>query len=75
LISVPGEPTSRIYITGGFAKNPYFTGFLSCAFPGRKIFTSQVDNATALGAAMVIAGKVWDKPMQPPDLGLKEVSG
>lgn len=73
LILPEKSPVKAIYITGGFSKNPFFTGFLTLAFPGRKVYISEVANATSLGAAMVIAGRVW--PESPPlsDLGLKDV--
>ena len=67
-----GDSTNRLFITGGFAKNRFFTGFLTCAFPGRKIYTSAVNNATSLGAALVIARNVWcDAPLKI-DLELTE---
>lgn len=68
------NPGKTLYVTGGFAKNPYFTGFLSLAFPGYSVFTSEVANATSLGAALVIAEKVWPGNFSAPDLGLCRVS-
>lgn len=73
LVVQENSPVKHIYLTGGFAKNPFFTGFLSLAFPDLSVFTSEVANATSLGAAIVIAEKVW--PGSPPtiDLGLDRV--
>ncbi len=67
------NPVKRLYVTGGFAKNPFFTGFLSLAFPGFTLFTSEVANATSLGAALVIAGKVWPGFRPFRELGLTEI--
>ncbi len=67
------DHTKHIYITGGFAKNPFFTTLMALAFPGKSVFTSQVDNATSLGAALVISEKVWTGVSHVPDLGLKQV--
>ncbi|MFH0759082.1 MAG: FGGY family carbohydrate kinase [Bacteroidota bacterium] len=67
------DRTKHIYITGGFAKNPFFTGLMALAFPDRTVFTSRVDNATSLGAALVISEKVWKGAGLKPDLGLKQV--
>lgn len=65
--------TEQIFISGGFSKNPFFTGFLSMAFPERRVYTSEVANATSLGAALVIAGKVWPDFQNQHGLGLSEV--
>jgi len=71
---LPGhESPDILYITGGFSKNPYFTGFLALAFPGTRVFTSEVANATSLGAAMVIAPAIWPGGVPRCDLGLKPV--
>ena len=52
--------TSEIYITGGFSGNKLFVNLISEAFPGKSVFTSEIGNATALGAALVVA---QTKPM------------
>ncbi len=71
---IPDEDQTRhVYIAGGFAKNPFFTGLMALAFPGKSVFTSQVDNATSLGAALVISEKVWPGVPVTPDLGLRRV--
>ena len=41
------------------------------AFPDKDVFTSEMDNATSLGAALVISGKVWPDAAPRPDLGLQ----
>ncbi|MFO7670418.1 MAG: hypothetical protein R6W31_12220, partial [Bacteroidales bacterium] len=73
LVITETDRIKRLYVTGGFAKNPFFTGFLSLAFPGYTLFTSEVANATSLGAALVIAGKVWPGFSPFRELGLTEV--
>ncbi|WP_234734713.1 FGGY-family carbohydrate kinase [Tellurirhabdus bombi] len=45
-----GERT--FYVDGGFARNPLFMQMLAQRFPGRKIRTLEVPQATALGALM-----------------------
>jgi hypothetical protein len=75
LVIPKDDRTRHIYITGGFAKNPFFTGLMALAFPGKTVFTSQVDNATSMGAALVISEKVWTGTGLKPDLGLKQVNG
>lgn len=73
LILANNDHTRHLYITGGFAKSSIFTTILSLAFPGKKVFTSEVDNATSLGAALVIAEELWEGSLQRLDLGLKEI--
>ena len=71
---IPGEDnTKHLYITGGFAKNPIFTTIMAIAFSEKRVFTSEVDNATSLGAALVIANQIWEGFNESLDLGLKEV--
>jgi len=73
---IPSEDDTRnFYITGGFAKNELFLKMIAAAYPSKNIYTSEIDNATALGAALVILNKV--DPLSKPDLnlGLKEWEG
>jgi sugar (pentulose or hexulose) kinase len=67
LILPAGDDTSDIYITGGFAGNPLFVHLIRVAFPDKTIWTSEIGNASALGAALVISG---DAPVI--NLGLTE---
>lgn len=65
------DDVKNFFITGGFAKNALFNQMLSSAYPGKKIYTSEVDNATALGAALVILKKVDPEAKPILNLGLK----
>jgi sugar (pentulose or hexulose) kinase len=69
---IPAEDTTRnIYISGGFAKNPIFLKLMAGHFPDKQVYTSEVANATSLGAAMVL-WKGLDPDFSPKvDLGLK----
>lgn len=53
LILSKADDTRNIYITGGFARNQLFLKMTAAAFPDKKIYTSSVSNASALGAAIV----------------------
>ena len=75
LILSPKDSTKHLYVTGGFAKNPIFRSLLCWAFPDKQVFTSEVDNATSMGAALVMAESVWKGASSHFDLGLKEVKG
>jgi sugar (pentulose or hexulose) kinase len=59
----------HLYITGGFTRNKIFTKSISLLYPEKSVFTSKIDNATSLGAAMLM------KPddMTEVDLGLSKV--
>lgn len=71
LIIPEKDEIENIYITGGFAKNKIFLKLVARSYPSKKVFTSVINNATALGAALVILGSVSDK--QPElNLGLTE---
>ncbi len=67
LIIPVNDETSNMYITGGFSKNELFCILLKEAFPMKNLYTSEISNASALGAAMVISGS-----KHSPDLGLTE---
>jgi hypothetical protein len=70
----PEDNTRHLYITGGFSKNPVFNCILCLAFPDKQVFTSEVGNATSLGAALVMAESVWKGASAQLDLGLKKVN-
>jgi len=75
LIISKEDSTKNIYISGGFAKNPIFLKLIASRFPDKKVYTSEVANATSLGAALVL----W-KGIEPEfdpgiDLGLKPFEG
>jgi sugar (pentulose or hexulose) kinase len=67
------DSTQHLYITGGFVRNPIFRTIMCLAFPGKRIFTPEVDNASSLGAALVMADRVWEGSAQDLELGLSEI--
>jgi sugar (pentulose or hexulose) kinase len=70
LIKAVEDKTKHLYITGGFARNPIFISILSLAYPKKQVYISEVDNATSLGAALVITEKIWKGSSTRLDLGL-----
>jgi len=60
-----------IYISGGFARNEIFVSHLATLYSNKKVYTSEIDNATALGAAMVVYSAFDGKNEPTPDLGLQ----
>ena len=51
------DDTENIYITGGFSDNELFKYHIKRAFPAKQVFTSEIANASALGAALVLSGE------------------
>lgn len=73
LILAQKDRTEHLYVTGGFARNPIFRTILCLAFPGKRVFTSEVDNASSLGAALVMSDRIWEGASTSLDLGLREI--
>ncbi|WP_066630631.1 FGGY-family carbohydrate kinase [Labilibacter marinus] len=58
LIIPKNDQTEVLYVSGGFARNPIYINLLTKHFSNKKVFTSEIDNASALGAALVIADQL-----------------
>ncbi|MCX6320795.1 MAG: FGGY family carbohydrate kinase [Bacteroidia bacterium] len=56
LVLPANDETANIYITGGFSNNELFLNLITEAYPSKQVYTSEIANASALGAALVIAG-------------------
>jgi sugar (pentulose or hexulose) kinase len=67
LIIPANDDTVNIYITGGFSGNELFRKLIMEAFPSKRVYTSEIANSSALGAALVISG-----PKPDLNLGLTE---
>jgi sugar (pentulose or hexulose) kinase len=73
---IPADDETRVvYISGGFARNEIFVRLLASRLPDKKVYTSEMDNATALGAAMVVYEAAFGIQLPSVDLGLKLVPG
>lgn len=70
LIIPANDRTKVVYVSGGFARSELFVRFLATSLPGKKVYTSEVDNATALGAAMVVWESAFGGKMPQMDLSL-----
>ncbi len=58
---------TRIFVDGGFAKNPVYMNLLAAAFPGMEVFAASVSQATAIGAALAIHTS-WNTQPIPGDM-------
>jgi sugar (pentulose or hexulose) kinase len=72
LIIAADDKTQIVYISGGFARNEIFVKLLAAWLPRKKVYTSEIDNTTALGAAMVVWENSFGKLAPEIDLGLKD---
>jgi sugar (pentulose or hexulose) kinase len=75
LIREENDRTRNIYITGGFSKNPIFTQLLAEYYRDKKVHTSEIPNATSLGAALVLWKAIEPGFKQEVDMGLKPAGG
>ncbi len=75
LIQTKKDDTAALYISGGFAKNEIYVQLIASCFPDKKVYTSEISNSTALGAALVVGKAVFHETLPEIDLGLNEIKG
>ena len=46
---------------------------MASSFPEKRVFTSEIANATALGAATITVNAIYQDDLKVPDLGLSEI--
>jgi hypothetical protein len=56
LVLPESDETENIYITGGFSKSELFQNLIAKAYPSKSVYTSEIANGSALGAALVVSG-------------------
>jgi L-fuculokinase len=59
-----GTEVKRIFVDGGFGKNPVFMHMLADAFPDIEVYAASVAQATSLGTALSIHNH-WNKKALP----------
>jgi len=69
------DASTTMYISGGFSKNPIFLLLMASRFPHKRVYTSEVANATSLGAALVLYKGLDDNFKPVVDLGLRACEG
>ena len=57
----------RIFVDGGFSRNPIFMHLLSEAFPELEVYAASVSQASAIGAALIMH-EHWNGMTKPQDL-------
>ncbi|MEM6844526.1 MAG: FGGY family carbohydrate kinase [Bacteroidota bacterium] len=53
-LAIGQTPPQKVFISGGFCANQLFMRLLATHFPDIQFYTTQLDNASALGAALVM---------------------
>jgi sugar (pentulose or hexulose) kinase len=68
LVIPENDNSKNIYISGGFANNEIFVKLIASYFYRKDVYTSEIANSSALGAAMITG--IFDKNV---DLGFSKV--
>ena len=67
LVLTREDDVKRLYVSGGFARNEIYVKLLAGFFPDKEVFTTQVDNSSAVGAAL----SIWNvMKATDPNVGL-----
>ena len=64
---IDGPDVKRIFVDGGFSKNPVYMNLLAYVFPEMEVFAASMAQATALGSALAISSL----PVPDDLIGLK----
>lgn len=72
LVISKNDDSDALYIAGGFARNKLFMHRLTNKFKNKKVYTSEIDNASALGAALILSEKLEGFNASEFKLGQKE---
>ena len=68
---IADSPVKRLFVDGGFGKNPIYMNLLAKAFPDIDIYAASVAQASALGAALAIHDHWNTQPMPTNSIDLK----
>jgi sugar (pentulose or hexulose) kinase len=68
---IQNTPVRRLFVDGGFSKNPLYMNLLAESCPNLEVFAASVAQATAVGAALAIH-RFWNrKPLRKDLIDLK----
>lgn len=68
---IHNSPVKKIFVDGGFSKNPIFMNLLAEAYPDVEVYGASMAQASALGAALAIHENWNPKPIQNDLIDLK----
>jgi len=66
-LAIQDTAVKRIFVDGGFSKNPIYMNLLAKSFPNFEVYAASVAQATAIGAALSIH-KYWNNKQLPADM-------
>jgi len=66
-LAIQDTQVKRIFVDGGFSKNPIYMNLLAKAFPNFEVYAASVAQATAIGAALAVH-KYWNNKPIPADM-------
>ncbi len=75
LVSDPNDGVKQFYVSGGFARNELFVRLVAHFYPDKEVYTTQIDNSSALGAALMVWDSISEKGSPLIDLGLTKWKG
>ncbi len=61
------SPVKKIFVDGGFSKNPLYMNLLANAFPQHEVYAASMAQASAMGAALAVHS-AWNKTNPSSDL-------
>ncbi|MFL5743478.1 MAG: FGGY-family carbohydrate kinase [Niastella sp.] len=61
------SPVKKIFVDGGFSKNPLYMNLLANAFPKHEVYAASMAQASAMGAALAVHS-AWNKTNPSSDL-------
>jgi sugar (pentulose or hexulose) kinase len=61
----------RIFVDGGFSRNPVYMHLLAASFPSLEVFAANMAQASAMGAAMAIHDHWNERPLRTDMIELK----
>ena len=56
--------TKKLFVDGGFSRNPIYMSLLAIAYPSKEVYSTYVAQATAIGAAIAVH-KQWNTQALP----------
>lgn len=62
-----GADVKRIFVDGGFSKNPIYMNLLAAAYPDKEVYAASMAQATAVGTALAIH-RHWNGRPLPNDI-------
>ena len=73
LVIPENDDIDALYVSGGFARSELFVKMLAELYPQKKVYTTEMDNATALGAALMVYGAMGRTYHPGINLGISQI--